>query len=346
MTLLRPIFNLIRRKTGQTNDFWAQADEVWNVAPAETREFPAAVFLPGQLARIEATVFAGREETIDVVTTHRAIEIAPTVAARFRDVDLVDGVLYKGRHEYHLHTRKRRLPLFIRPKKSMSAAVYDSWNGLRYFGSWLMDDTETYRLAEAVGGAATLRANSVGHFGDYERRLGMKSERVIGDVHFDELILFEDDANNSNKIARAADRRTRLLAGRTPVMHPGVFLLRGDSGDLRRLENEQALADDLAQRHGIKIMQPLDHSVDEIIDACAGARLIIGVEGSQLTHALTVMAPGGSLLAICPPDRMTAALKRMTDRLGLHFAFVIGTGTVNGFSVAPEELEATLQILP
>lgn len=346
MKLFRPILNRIRQRSGQPNDFWAQADDIWHLAPAETREFPAAIFLPDQLERITATVFATRADTIEAVTAHRPKDIGPTIAARFRDVDLVDGVLYKGVHEHHLRARKRRLPLLISPKKSMSGAVYDSWTGLRYFGSWLMDDTETYRLAELVGTPATLRANSTGHFAEYERRLAMNPVRIADDVHFDDLILFQDMANNANKMARAADRRTRLLAGRDVTPHPGIFLLRGQAGDLRMLENEMELAAELERRHGIKTMQPLDHSVDELLQACAGSRLIIGVEGSQLTHALTIMPPGGSILALCPPDRMTAALKLMTDRLGLHFAFVIGTGTVNGFRITPQEVEATLQLLP
>jgi hypothetical protein len=346
MKLLRPILNRIRQRAGQPNDFWSQADGVWDIAPAETRHFPPAIFLPDQLERITETVFANRVETIEAVTSDRAKEVRPTRAARFRDVNLVDGVLYKSWHEYHLRPRKSRLPLLTSPDRTMSGALYDSWTGLRYFGSWLMDDTETYRLAERIGGPTTLRANSTGHFAEYERRLAMNPERITGDVHFDELILFQDMGNNSDKIARAADRRTRLLAGRTVVTHPGIFLLRGHTGDLRMLENEMALAEELELRHGIRIMQPLDHSVEELLQACAGSRLIIGVEGSQLTHALTVMPPGGSILALCPPDRMTAALKLMTDRLGLHFAFVIGTGTVNGFTIAADEVEATLQLLP
>ena len=346
MTLFRPLTNRLRRLAGQASDFWALADEVWHPAPAEVRAFPPAIALPGQLDRIADTVFGDLAGTIEALTSAAPRAVGPTVAARFRDVDLVDGVLYKGRAEFHLRPRTRRLPLAARPARAVSGAVYDSWIGLRYFGNWLMDDTETYRLAEAAGQPVTTRTGTAGHRADYEARLSMAPLRIAGDVHFDELILFQDLPNNPGKLARAADRRDRLLAGRRVTPHPGVFLLRGGTGDPRLLANESALADQLARRHGITPLQAEDHSVDELISACAGARLLIGVEGSQLTHALTVMPPGGTMLALFPPDRVTAAMKLMTDRLDLHFALVIGTGGVNGFQIDPEEVERTLELLP
>lgn len=346
MTLFRPFTNRLRRLAGTAPEFWDLADDIWHMAEAETRVFPPAIFLPNQLDRITATIFGDDQETRDAFMNGGTREIGPTIAGRFRDVDLVDGVLYKGAAEHHLRARKKRLPLAGRPQRSMSGAIYDSWIGLRYFGNWLMDDTETYRLAETVGKPITTLAQSSGHRAAYESLLGMVPDRVAGDVHFDEVVLFRDLANNSGKMARAADRRERLSKGRNTTPKPGVFLLRGRTGDTRILENEAELADRLYQRHGIVPLQALDHSADEIMDACAGARLLIGVEGSQLTHALAVMPAGGTALVIQPPDRVTAALKLMTDRLELYFALVVGIGTVNGFRIDPDEVEATIQRLP
>ena len=345
MTLFRPVLNRMRRMAGTSQDFWSSANELWHPAEAETRSFPAAIFLPGQLERITGTVFGDAEHTRMAFLQDGPRSVGPTIAGMFRDVDLVDGVLYKGGAEFHLRVRKRKLPVAPRPVRSISAALYDSWIGLRYFGNWLMDDTETYRLAESAGSPATLRGDRAGHRAAYEALLGIAPQRIDGDVHFDELILFDDLANNSGKLARAADRRARLAVGRDTSPTPGVFLLRGRTGDPRLLESEADLADSLYQRHGIVPLQAEDHSVDDLLNACAGARLLIGVEGSQLTHALTVMPPGGTMLALFPPDRVTAAMKLMTDRLDLSFAFVVGMGTVGGFRVDPDEVEATIQLL-
>lgn len=346
MTRFRPVINRLRRMAGQSRDFWALADETWHPSPGETRAFPAAICLPGQLDRITATVFGDERETLMALTDGRPEEIGPTLAARFRDVDLVDGVLYKGGAELHLKPRKSRWPVAARPDHSVSGALYDTWIGLRYFGNWLMDNTETYRLAELAGVPTTIRTDSAGHRAAYERLLGITPQRVAGDVHFEELIFFQDLANNSGKLSRAADRRARLLAGRDATPKPGVFLLRGRTGDLRLMENEAELADGLYRRHGIVPMQAEDHTVDELLDACAGARVLIGVEGSQMTHGLTIMPPGSTFLALFPPDRVTAAMKLMTDRLEMFFGVVIGQGDAGSFRIDPDEVEATLQRLP
>jgi Glycosyltransferase 61 len=124
-----------------------------------------------------------------------------------------------------------------------------------------------------------------------------------------------------------------------------VFLLRGTTGDARLLRNELQLAETLERRHGICPMMAEGMTVDQIIAACSGARVAVGVEGSQMTHALAAMPAGGTFLALFPPDRVTAAMKIMTDRLGLRFAVVVGEGDAQGFEISADEVEATLGML-
>lgn len=349
MIALRPLSTYARRLAGPLArplpDFWSQADEVWTMSPGEEHAYPAAIFLPGQLDRIKDVVFDDLPGTVRAFTSGEVRTLDPTLAARFRDVILYDGVLYLGRAVHHLRSRQRWLPLPLTSGPRLSGALYDSWIGLRYFGNWLMDDCETYRLAEQVGQPVTIRPDSAGHRADYESRLSMTPLRVDS-AHFDELVLFKDYSNNAGRRARAADRRRRLTAGVDTTPHPGVFLLRGSTGDPRLLKNETALAERLWRRHGITAFNAETRDVAGLIRACAGARLVIGVEGSQLTHALAAMPPGGTMVGLFPPDRVTAAMKLMTDRLGLHFALVIGTGGADGFSVDADEVEATLDRLP
>lgn len=344
MTLLRPYLNRLRKLAGSVPDFWGTAEETWEAAPGgEVRQRPA-VFLSGQMERIRTTAFGNRDVIRDAFTADCIREAGPTLAARFRDVDLFDGVLYKRSAEFHLQPRQRRLGAARRLRQIASGAIYDSWIGLRYFGNWLMDDCETYRLAETAGQPVTTRLHSNGHRSGYEARLGMMPHR-IDEAHFETLVLFQDLSNNPGKCARAADRRRRLVSGAVIAPHPGVFLLRAGTGETRLLRNEAALAEALSHRYGIRALSAEEMSVDELVTACAGARLVIGVEGSHMTHGIASMPDGGTVLALMPPDRVTAALKMMTDRLGLRFAFVIGSGTVGGFEVALSEVEATLDLL-
>ncbi|MNG24774.1 hypothetical protein D3C84_1095360 [compost metagenome] len=83
-----------------------------------------------------------------------------------------------------------------------------------------------------------------------------------------------------------------------------------------------------------------------IVAACAGARTVIGIEGSQLIHGVNVLAPGGSLLILQPPDRFVCFFKYLTDRDQQNFGFVVGTPDGEGFRIDPDEVERTLDLFP
>lgn len=122
-------------------------------------------------------------------------------------------------------------------------ALYESWVGNRWFGNWLSDDCLAYPLVVGAGEVLTTRP-AAGHVPDYEARLGMAPRRIT-DARFEELVLVNDHANNRHREARARAMRDRLLAGMQVVDHPGIYLLRGRTGDPRVLVNEMAIAERL-----------------------------------------------------------------------------------------------------
>ncbi len=68
-----------------------------------------------------------------------------------------------------------------------------------------------------------------------------------------------------------------------------------------------------------------------IVAACAGARVVIGVEGSQLVHGVNVASAWGCLLTLQPPNRFVSYYKYLTDRDYQHFGFVVGIPEGDGF---------------
>lgn len=342
---LRPIANKLRRMAGVNAPALTDlACERWQISPAELREVPPAICLPDQVERITRTEFAPRDAVLEALEGDPARHVRATVGYQLRDVDLVDGVLYAGASEMHLRQRERS-PLFKRrPQRHVSGAIYETWVGNRWFGNWLLDDCLTYRLAEETGHPVASTPQHGGHVPRYEDLLDMRPEH-IGDVHFDELFLFDDQHDNAGRVARARDMRRRLMSGRNPEPNPGVFLYRGHSGDARILENEDEIAENLESQHGFRIMEPEDHSADELLDACGGARVVAGVEGSHMAHGVAAMPPGAALLTLQPPDRVTTALKSLTDRWQQRFALLIGTGTAQGFQVCWTEIQQTLALI-
>ncbi|MDB6176162.1 glycosyltransferase family 61 protein [Paracoccus sp. Z330] len=342
---IRPIANKFCRMVGLPRpELIDLAVETWEISPAETRAVPAAICLPGQTDRIMQTEFAPREAVLDALNGQPAEHVPATMGYRLRDIDFVDGVLYSGRAEMHLRPRRKSHLHHHRPQKAVSGALYESWVGNRWFGNWLLDDCSSYRLAESFGQPVTSAPVKAGHVPRYEELLSINPTR-IGDVHFDELILFDDHHNNASRIARAQDMRKRLMAGRDVAPCPGVFLYRGHSGDARILENEDEIAEKLESQYGFRVLFPEDHSVDDLVLACANAGIVAGIEGSQLTHGVAVMPPNATLLTLQPPDRATTALKSMTDRFQQRFALIVGQGRAGAFRIDWAEMQATLDLI-
>lgn len=317
------------------------AVERWMVAEGTPVEVRPAKFLPGQLDRIRGTAFGTPEAVLRDFRGGFESRQRPTMAYRLRDVLLANGALYAGPALRHLRARTAAFDFSVPDQAFDHAAMYESWSGNRWFGNWLLDDCLAYPLAAAAGLPVTT-ARSAGHMSAYERRLGMAPRRAET-CRFDELTLFDDRHHNADRRKRATDLR-RALVGAEPARHPGVYLLRGTLGARRVLRDEQAIAQRLAERRGFKVIDPSISTLDQIIDACAGALVVAGVEGSHLVHGLMLMPPEARFLAIQPPARAVSVLKLTTDRQNQDYCLVVGRGSNESFSIDADDIERTLDL--
>lgn len=342
---LRPALRLAGRLVGKSlPDLLAVPSDIQELAPAETQTLAPAVFLDGQLERIEGTAFLSPGWR-DLLSGGRRTH-SPTRALRFANVTLADGALYCDGAARFLRRAFSRFPRFIVRDEVASAGLYVSAGGSSYFGTWLREDTLTYLLAaERPGGAVSPQRISMPHEHGYRRLLAMDCTEYRT-AFFRELVVFDDAGQNSAKRARFDLTRARLTAGHPGADHPGVFLLRGGTGQSRVLENEVALAGQMARRLGLRVVDPQNLSVDQIVAACAGSRMVMGVEGSHLAHGLVCLADGGTLFVLQPPFRFAPILKDQTDRQDQRYAFVVGRPSAGGFTVDPDEVLRTLDLIP
>ena len=340
---LRPAAALASRLLGQARpDIAKAAAERWQIAPGTSSHIRPAKALPGQLERITGAEFGSIGEVVRHFKGDFEARQGPTLGYRLRNALLHDGVLYAGGALRHLRRRTTFSPAALVPREEARMALFESWLGNRWFGNWLSDDCLTYRLAESAGIPYETRRQD-GHMPEYERALDMLPARGTSGF-FRELILFDDGAHNEHKRQRAEAMRRRLIRG--PIeRHPGVFLLRGRSGDARVLLNERRIAEHLAARRGFQVLDPSHAPLDEIARACGGAKVVAGVEGSHLVHGLVTMPPDGCALVIQPPLRAVSALKLLTDRQGQGYALVVGEGTNHAFTANIDEIERTLDLV-
>jgi len=323
------------------------ASRIWEIAPAEVRAAPPAFHLPGQFERVtQLSPFASdldaerRQLRGQSSSMHGA-----TRAMLLEDVILADGVLYKGAARMHLHKRSRLVPPMRVREQQEPSALYCSSPGNQYFGNWLIDDCTTYPLAVEHGrpiASASVVASP--QMLAYEALLGMRPNRC-DHTWFKRLVIFDDVGQNRHKRQRFKSLGDQLLGGRAATPHAGVFLLRGRAGQRRVLRHERKIAERLQQTRGIRVIDPMAHSAAQIIEMCAGAEVVVGVEGSQLVHGLVMLRPGGSLLTLQPPNRYCSLFKNLTDRDDQKFGIVVGTPAGEDFDADVGEIERTLDLM-
>lgn len=331
---------LLRRSARALN---SAALKTWEIAASETTISPPAVFLPNQLERVTGWAFASEHP-------RRAMEGGRNVHGATRgfllkDVWLIDGSLYKDDAHSWLLPRSGRWPKIRVENEVDRGAIFCTAMGNKYFGQWLMDDCVSYQMAAAEGIPVTTAQPVNFHTPAYEDWLGMKPLR-LPNAYFRELVVFDDVGQNRHKHQRFRAMSNSLLSHVQVNRHPGVFILRGGTGELRLLHNELELAEYLRDRRGFRILDPAKTDVPTIVATCAGAQTVIGVEGSGLMHGILALQQGGSVLTLQPPDRFVRVYKDLTDRDQQHFGFVVGLAEGKGFRIDPDELERTLDLLP
>jgi len=319
------------------------AVKTWEIAPGETAIAPPAYFLPNQLERVSGWAFASEHPRRSMEGGH-AVHGA-TRGYLLKEVWLLDGSLYKDNAHTWLLPRSSRLPQVRVESEIDRGALFCTAMGNKYFGQWLMDDCVAYSMAAAEGVPVTTGQSVNIHTKGYEDWLGMKPLR-LNSAFFKELVVFDDVGQNRHKHLRFRAMKELLLSHVKANSHPGVFILRGGTGELRLLHNELELAEHFREHRGFRILDPSKVDVPTIVSICAGARTVIGVEGSGLMHGILALQQGGSVLTLQPPDRFVKVYKDLTDRDYQHFGFVVGHAEGKGFRIDPIEVEHTLDLFP
>ena len=321
----------------------ALADKTWEIAPAEAAETSRAYFLSGQLERVVGWTFASEHPRREMEGW--SVRNEATRGFLLKDVWLCDGSLYKNDAYSWLTPRSDIFPRFRVDREIERGALFCTAMGNRYFGQWLMDDCVTYPMAVEEGLPVMTDQPTNPHTSAYEDWLDMKPLR-LHNAFFRELVVFEDYGQNQHKHRRFRSLGEKLLSHVEVKEHPGVFIIRGSTGSARILRNEAEIAERLCDKRGFRIVDPARLDVPSIVAACAGARTVVGVEGSGLIHGVLTLPEGGSILTLQPPNRFVSVFKHLADRDGQHFGFVVGLPEGNDFRIDADEVERTLDLFP
>jgi Glycosyltransferase 61 len=294
---------------------------------------PAALYDPSDLDRVTAShpdsTMADEWKRLEGVTS-----FGPLTAYRFDNVMLSAGKLVTKHFRHHMvHTRP---PMLSRsePERPQAAFVTTA-AGSKYFGHFLTDDLVSVDLAEQFGPPTFSAPGSHldGHREQY-RQLAAPAATCAFTGKIRQAWIFRDAWLTDSKVARIHATRERVLNDR-PATSPDskVYIRRRSPGIGRAPLNETQLETVLTERHGWTVIDPSVNSMIEIVDALAGARIVAGVEGSQMDHTFAAMAPGGALVHLQPPAVFNMVRKEMCDRVGYRYGFHVGHQQADGWTV-------------
>jgi hypothetical protein len=335
----------ILRLVAGTKGYEELCDRQWVLHPGEQLFAPAAIYQPGALDHVtgvqaETTLDLEIERIQGGMRTHGA-----TTAYQFRDVQIRQGYLY---------TRSLRQTFSTRPESwwqsgpitaIAEAALASTQFGARYFGHLLLDDVPLAMVAQQVAPAITVIPPPNEQFREYTTLFEIPTRFVLN-ANCQRLTLINDIGQNRFKRDRLRQLRSHLQPLATPNRPRGVMLLRGQSGSQRSLVNEAEVIRWL-QAQGFVCLMPETLSVTELLRQTLGARIIIGVEGSQLAHGVYSLAAGGVMCALQPPYRFNNVFKDYLDCIDqdLRYAFVVGRPVDAGFVIDLNDLARTLEVI-
>ena len=331
-------------------DIRSLAVRTWTLCPEEVVSVPSAIHLDGAMERITGlSPWRNWESERNLVQggpiTHQA-----STAYLLENVDLAGPYLYCGPAKAQPGYGAEAIVLrAAEPCRSIDTAqLVTSKAGSHFFGTFMLDDMPLSLLTDGNDGCISMVTRPYSHEDGYRALLEIPKAPVVHHARIKRLTTYTDFAQNSSKYSRYQALRTRLRRhvpdGSPAAKKAGVYIRRGRTGELRLLENEIEI-EALLRRRGFEIVDPAVVSAQEIARASLDARVVVGVEGSHLSHAIFTVADDGAFLVLQPPDRFSLAYKEFTDRLGIRFAFLVGDKTAGGFSVSLDDLQLMLDRL-
>lgn len=337
-----------RAVSGPAENIKSLTEREWEIAPGETSRVPPAIYQGGALERIRGLSIWRKWEFEQRMIRGESIDHAPSSACLLRDVAVEGAFLYKGAAiEMPGYGRDRWWLGGAPPVERIERAeLVSSKSASHFFGCWLLEELPLSLLIGDDPDKISLACKSYEHEAGYRELLDEPRARLVSRARVGEMVLHTDFGQNRHREMRYRELRRRLrarVAEGSRCAAPGIYLKRGATGERRILANEQEV-EALMQRLGFDVVDPQRLSAEEIAARTLDARVVISVEGSHISHVIYSMSDDATLLVLQPPNRFSLAYKEYTDRMGMRFAFVVGEPHSDGFTVAPAQIEATLDL--
>jgi len=344
----RALFERIKvgfaRRVGIDVDLLKSATSIKVLNPGETLSGSPCIALPEQYERITACAF-GIDPAQEIAQLKGAPRrIGPTTQYVLDNVVVNDGIIYgRGRYKFFNNNVAFQSDETTCVKYEQ-AALRSSFVGCHFFGHWLRDDCATHLLASDFGTPVSMPTPPWPDRAGYLEQFGQQCVELRR-AHIDRLFLFDDINQTTHKAGRFRTLRARLANNQSPGRTGHiVYLMRGSGGTQRQILNEEEIINALTRR-GVTVVKAETSNVSQLVSELLGARIIISVEGSQLSHALYTLHDNGAVLVIQPPDRFFNSHFDWARALGMQYSVVVGKKRDQGFFLPVDDLLRTIDLL-
>lgn len=326
---------------GRPQGLTSLARQVTELAPPETLRIPPAIHVADSLARIRGLSPWRTWDQENELIRGGTVGVPACTAYRVDNADVVGALVYFGGMASHVGAGTQAILMDATAQKRVERAnLVTTIGGSHYFGAKLLDDFVFELTAADPENNVRLASLHFEHEHRYRELLEIDRSRELRRAKIKHLTLFDEP--NSCSTFRA--HRYRTLRARMKANLPAgtaisskVYLKRGASGVPRVLANEDRV-EAFLRSAGFDIVEPSRLDVDEIAARTLGARVVVSVEGSHMSHAQFTMADDAAFVVIQPPDRFSAIYKQFTDCMEMSFGFVVGRPAEYGFTCDLTEL--------
>jgi hypothetical protein len=321
MFSLRPITARVARRF--IADGFDRGAETVEIDPAARVERPPVLFLPDELERIVGH-HPGVTAQHDLDRLLHADRLEPATTAQIlHDVTIADGTLMRRTGVAVMRDGAKRKVLHgSMPTIAEAMLCVDSVID-RYFGHWVADGWSREQLAIDRGLVpGVFDPARFAHGAQYRPLLGLPAVS-LADTRVRRLWMIDDRGYNPGRMARFRRVRTRLRRAVDGGGPQRLFIRRGGQAAGRHLLNEAEVVAALTAR-GFAIVAPEELPARAVATTLRDARLVVGVEGSALSHANAVVGDGACVFAIQSPTSFNSIHRLTTADAGLRFAFSVG----------------------
>ncbi|MEO5689841.1 MAG: glycosyltransferase 61 family protein [Burkholderiaceae bacterium] len=346
MRIFSPVGQALVRRAGLSSSLADVCKRSFETSPSVTIERRKAICLEGESDRALGTA-PNRSIELELLRLETGpYRVPASQTYELSDALFIDGNLHKGLAKHIISGETKTLLASVR-ETSPSGCIFANRQSHRYFGHWLFEELPAMRASSQRGPALEVYGKSAPgtHKVDYLRLYGIDDPTPIPSrCVIPHLTLITSSGFSLHHQQGLVELQDGLIKQGWARKNERIFVSRR-GGAARDLGNEAQIIERLAAE-GFSIIDPMSMSAEAVARACFDAKLIIGVEGSHLSHAFIQLRAGAGMVLIQPPTRFDNPFKDLCDIRGIDYGFVVADAQANGFVQPINRLLETIARMP